>query len=189
MAQESGNGNTTAIANPQAVSSGSVTNQAVQVLQGPYITNSYGNGVQCQGPTLNITPFVTTSQSGSGGFYYEPETWNIGPGISGTISIPLDGAAQAECLRAARAVTARQEAETAKARLDFELVRLLRCGEAVKQGIHFHPNSPYASVCADVVVVGAPQVVPASAPSSPSQGASTKPSVLQSQSTPEVRSR
>ena len=38
----------TAIANPQAVSSGSVTNQAVQVLQGPYITNSFGGGVQCQ---------------------------------------------------------------------------------------------------------------------------------------------
>jgi len=29
------------------------------VLQGPYITNTYGGGIQCQGPTLNITPFVT----------------------------------------------------------------------------------------------------------------------------------
>ena len=189
MAQESGNGNTTAIANPQAVSSGSVTNQAVQVLQGPYITNSFGSGVQCQGPTLNITPFATASQSGNGGFYWSPETWNISPGISGTISIPLDGTAQAECLRAARAVRERQEVETAKARLDFELVRLLRCGEAARQGVRFHPNSPYASVCADVVVVGAPQVVPASAPSSPSQDASSKPSVLRSQSTPEARSR
>lgn len=187
-AQE-GSGNTTAIANPQAVSTGSVSNQAIQVLNGPYLTNSYGGGVQCQSPTINITPFATTSQSGSGGLYWQPESWTVSPGISGTISIPLDGAAQAECLRAARAVTARQEAETAKARLDFELVRLLRCGEAVKQGIRFHPNSPYASVCADVVVVGAPQVVPASAPSSPSQDASSKPSVLRSQSTPEVRSR
>ena len=42
---------------------GSVTNQAIQVLQGPYITNTYGNGVQCQGSTLNITPFVTLSDS------------------------------------------------------------------------------------------------------------------------------
>ena len=46
-----------------ANSSGSVTNQAIQVLQGPYITNTYGNGVSCQGPTLNITPFVTGSNS------------------------------------------------------------------------------------------------------------------------------
>ena len=36
-----------------------MTNQAIQVLQGPYITNTYGNGIQCQGPTMNITPFVT----------------------------------------------------------------------------------------------------------------------------------
>ena len=40
-----------------------MTNQAIQVLQGPYITNTYGNGVQCQGSTLNITPFVTLSDS------------------------------------------------------------------------------------------------------------------------------
>tara|TARA_A100001388_G_scaffold171494_1_gene128161 strand:- start:288 stop:914 length:627 start_codon:yes stop_codon:yes gene_type:complete len=42
-----------------ANSSGSVTNQAIQVLQGPYITNTYGNGIQCQGPTMNVTPFIT----------------------------------------------------------------------------------------------------------------------------------
>jgi len=138
---------------------------------------------------LNITPFATVSQSGNGGFYWSPETWNVSPGISGTISIPLDNTAQAECLRAAQAVRERQEAETAKARLDFELVRLLRCGEAARAGVRFHPNSPYASVCADVVVVGAPQVVSPSAASAPSQDASTKPSVLQIQNTPEVRSR
>ena len=51
-------GGVSATANPVANSSGSVTNQAIQVLQGPYITNTYGNGVQCQGPT-NVTPFVT----------------------------------------------------------------------------------------------------------------------------------
>jgi len=56
-------GGVSATANPVANSSGSVTNQAIQVLQGPYITNTYGNGVQCQGPTLNITPFLTTSNS------------------------------------------------------------------------------------------------------------------------------
>jgi len=42
-----------------ANSSGSVTNQAIQVLQGPYITNTYGNGISCQGPTMNVTPFLT----------------------------------------------------------------------------------------------------------------------------------
>ena len=52
-------GGVSATANPVANSSGSVTNQAIQVLQGPYITNTYGNGISCQGPTMNITPFVT----------------------------------------------------------------------------------------------------------------------------------
>lgn len=160
----------TAIANPQASSSGSVTNQAVQVLQGPYITNTFGGGVQCQGPTLNFTPFVTASQSGQGGMYaYRPEnTWTFSPGASMTLSIPLGTTAQNECLAAARAHRQRVETETAKARLDFELVRLIRCGEAVKAGVYFHPDSPYASVCADVVVANAPRVESPSQPSRPS---------------------
>jgi len=63
-------GGVSATASPIANSSGSVTNQAIQVLQGPYITNTYGGGIQCQGATLNITPFIT----GSGSFQspYEP---------------------------------------------------------------------------------------------------------------------
>ena len=52
-------GGVSATANPVANSSGSVTNQAIQVLQGPYITNTYGAGIQCQGPTMNVTPFLT----------------------------------------------------------------------------------------------------------------------------------
>ena len=40
-----------------------MTNQAIQVLQGPYITNTYGGGIQCQGPTRNFTPYVTGTAS------------------------------------------------------------------------------------------------------------------------------
>jgi len=46
-----------------ANSTGSVTNQAIQMLTGPYPTNTYGSGISCQGPTLNISPFATTSKS------------------------------------------------------------------------------------------------------------------------------
>ena len=56
-------GGVSATAAPVANSSGSVTNQAIQVLQGPYITNTYGNGIQCQGPTMNITPYITGAAS------------------------------------------------------------------------------------------------------------------------------
>ena len=41
---------------------------------------------------------------------------------------------------------------TANKRLDFELARLKNCGELMKSGITFHKSSPYASICADVVV-------------------------------------
>ena len=62
-----------------ANSSGSVTNQAVQVLQGPYITNTYGGGIQCQGPTRNFTPFVTGNVSASKPFedYYDSPVYDM----------------------------------------------------------------------------------------------------------------
>tara|TARA_R100000329_G_scaffold36570_1_gene34473 strand:+ start:354 stop:1358 length:1005 start_codon:yes stop_codon:yes gene_type:complete len=69
-------GGVSATANPIANSSGSVTNQAIQVLQGPYVTNTYGGGISCQGPTANITPFVTHSRSYQDPFeryYLEPQ--------------------------------------------------------------------------------------------------------------------
>ena len=56
-------GGVSATANPIANSSGSVTNQAIQVLQGPYITNTYGGGISCQGPTANFTPYVTHART------------------------------------------------------------------------------------------------------------------------------
>ena len=56
-------GGVSATASPIANSSGSVTNQAIQVLQGPYITNTYGGGIQCQGATLNVTPYATGTAS------------------------------------------------------------------------------------------------------------------------------
>ena len=65
-----------ATANPIANSSGSVTNQAIQVLQGPYITNTYGGGISCQGPTANFTPYITHARSDKDPFetyYMEPQ--------------------------------------------------------------------------------------------------------------------
>ena len=48
---------------PVANSSGSVTNQAVQVVPARQFTNTYGGGISCQGTTLNINPFLTTTTS------------------------------------------------------------------------------------------------------------------------------
>jgi hypothetical protein len=121
------------------------------VLQGPFAVNTYGSGVSCQGPTLNLQTFGYNNLNLS----KDPETYQTGSinaGVSAGFSVPLDGSFQELCKARVRTVITRQQAEADKARLDFELVRLLKCGEAIKSGISFHPESPYAKICADVVV-------------------------------------
>ena len=178
-------GGVSATASPIANSSGSVTNQAIQVLQGPYITNTYGGGIQCQGPTMNFTPYVTgaiSQQKPWEPMYNEPvydmsdldkdgvldnpgailyhvptrtgqkDNYNIGLGFSATWSKPLDKKLQDQCKKAAATQIALQEQLTANKRLDFEIARLKNCGELIKQGISFHPKSPYYKICADVMV-------------------------------------
>jgi len=182
-------GGVSATASPIANSSGSVTNQAIQVLQGPYITNTYGNGIQCQGPTVNFTPYVTGSASATKPYepyYWDPvydmrdldedgapdnpgsilytvpvrtgqkDNYNLGVGFSATWSSPLDKKLQDQCKEAAAANIALMKQQAANKRLDFEIARLKNCGELLKQGIQFHPKSPYYSVCADVVVNNPP---------------------------------
>ena len=177
-------GGVSATANPVANSSGSVTNQAIQVLQGPYITNTYGGGVSCQGPTLNFTPFLTglhsfktpyeeyyddpvydTSTNEDGNLanpgdvlYYMPtrtgqkQNSNVSLGLSATLSIPLDRRLQRGCIKAATTQTNLNQQILANKRLDFEMARLKHCGEQTKLGVTFHPKSPYASICADIIV-------------------------------------
>jgi len=141
----------TNIAGPTASATGNVTNQAVQVLQGPYAVNTYGAGVSCQGPTMSLSPFVMGNLNSS----KDPESFQSQSGNAGVslgFNFPLDGSLTELCKARARVEIARQQAEADKARLDFELVRLLKCGEALKAGVSFHPQSPYSKICSDVVV-------------------------------------
>ena len=185
-------GGVSATANPVANSSGSVTNQAIQVLQGPYITNTYGDGIQCQGATMNLTPYVTRTGTWQDPYeawfndpvynmadnnddnipdspgeilYYVPtrtgqkSTQNINIGLSMTISIPLDKKAMAQCKESVALHNEYRTQVIANKRLDFEIARLKNCGQMKKEGIVFHPNSPYYSVCADVMLINPPGVV------------------------------
>ena len=188
-------GGVSATASPVANSSGSVTNQAIQVLQGPYITNTYGSGIQCQGPTRNFTPYVTGTASASKPyepFYMDPvydisdnygafddegneigdgiidnpgdilfrkktrtgqkDNYSLGIGFSITWSEPLDKKLQQQCKEAAAANISLMQQTVANKRLDFEIARLKNCGQLMKDGIMFHPKSPYYKICADVVV-------------------------------------
>jgi len=224
-----------------------VTNQAIQVLQGPYITNTYGNQISCQGATANFTPYVQYADSRKHpweDFYNEPQynmtdlsglttkqtvsvknypweewyddrtyvnddgetvrwfpdgqsmeieidvdgpdgipdavqngemapTWykpvrtdmranqNFNVGISATLSMPLDRKLTKLCKEAATTQINMQQQLVANKRLDFEIARLKNCGELKQAGIMFHPNSPYASICADVIVTKpGPNILP-----------------------------
>ena len=142
----------TNIAGPSASATGNVTNQAVQVLQGPYPITTFGQGVSCPGPALTVAPFVTGNLNNN----TDPISYQSNSGSTGItigFSTPLNGNITETCLEAARTTIARNQAEADKARLDFELVRALRCGEMKRNGIHFHPDSPYAAICADIVVI------------------------------------
>ncbi len=186
-------GGVSATASPIANSSGSVTNQAIQVLQGPYITNTYGNGIQCQGPTMNITPYITGTVAAQKPYeawwdspvynmidanddgvpdnpgeilYFTPnrtgqkDNYNLSLGVSATWSKPLDKELQQQCKDAAAANIALMQQAHANKRLDFEIARLKNCGNLLKEGISFHPKSPYYAVCADVMVNGKNVITP-----------------------------
>ena len=90
--------------------------------------------------------------------YYMPtrtgqkQNSNVSLGLSATLSIPLDRRLQRGCLRAATTQTDLNQQILANKRLDFEMARLKHCGEQTKLGVTFHPKSPYASICADIIV-------------------------------------
>ena len=59
------------------------------------------------------------------------------------------------CQQAATTQIEQQLQLTANKRLDFEIARLKNCGELMQAGIMFHPKSPYAAICGDVIVTQA----------------------------------
>jgi hypothetical protein len=100
---------------------------------------------------MSFAPFVlgNTNASADPGTY---QSYTANGGISMGFNFPLDGSLTEICKERAKVEIKRQNTEADKARLDFELVRLIKCGEAIKSGVTFHPDSPYAKICSDVVV-------------------------------------
>ena len=176
--------NTSSTAAPVAQSSSSVSNQAVQVLQGNLIESQFGGGIVCQNSMLTISPFVTTTfnqkrpqdlryttpvynmatdddgnLTNAGEILYHQENYSanrdslgINFGIAATFSIPLGSAYQDACLRSATTQEKIQNQILNNKKLDYELARLKNCGELKIAGIQYHPESPYYSICSDVLV-------------------------------------
>ena len=145
-------GGTTAIANPVATSTGSVSNQAVQINQGSYSQQSYGPGHQCNSSTLVFTPFYLGNDVNP-----EPYVRNQNFGAQVSFSVPLDF----EMVRLCKDLAKRK---LEKERLDYALVRALKCAELFKAGFKIRDDSPFAPLCADVVPIAA--VSPTSSPAS-----------------------
>ena len=80
--------NTSSTAAPVAQSSSSVSNQAVQVLQGNLIESQFGNGVVCQNSMLTISPFVTTTynQKRPQDLRYETPVYNMATDDNGNLT-------------------------------------------------------------------------------------------------------
>ena len=196
------NAQVSSTAAPVANSSGSVTNQAVQVTPSKTF-NSVINGVSCQGASLTINPFLSSTTGWSDPYerYYnepvydtldlvgatDPEgnpvpdgrpdnpgnvlfykpvrtgqktNFSVNGGITAQISIPLDRSHIRTCRKAAEKQVELMEASLADKRLNYEIARLRNCADLMKEGVMFHPKSPYASICADVVLVNPPGVLP-----------------------------
>jgi hypothetical protein len=144
-AAQEGETTTNNISNPIATSTGSVNNQAVQINQGGYSRQTFGGGVACNGPTMVFSPFYLGNDT-IGDRYVRGQ--NFGAQIS--FSVPLDGGMSELCKAVARK-------RLEKERLDYELIRSLKCAELMTKGFTFRPDSPYAVICNDVVPIAALQ--------------------------------
>ena len=146
-------------------------------------------GISCQTATANFTPYITRTGTWQdpyedifldpvynnadnnddnipdnlGNIYYIPtrtgqkSTQNINPGFSATISIPLDKEARDNVWKQLLYIMNIVHNDANKA-LTLNS-RLKNCGNLKKEGIVFHPKSPYYSECADVMLINAPNVV------------------------------
>ena len=124
----------------------------MQINQGSYSQQSYGTGHTCNSSTLVFTPFYLGNDVNP-----EPYVRNQNFGAQISLSIPLNREMVQLCKELAKR-------KLEKERLDYALVRALKCAELLKMGFKIRDDSPFAPVCADVVPIAA--VAPMSAPSS-----------------------
>lgn len=128
-----------------AAATGNVTNQAVQFQNNGAPSRQYFSGNNsCNGTTMQLSPFYmgndTTPMNPDS--YIKNNNW----GAQVSLSIPLDGGMIETCKGIARK-------HEAKMRLDYELVRALKCTEIMKAGFTFRPGSRVEVLCNDIVPI------------------------------------
>ena len=145
-------GETNNTSNPVAAATGNVTNQAVQFQNnGAPSRQHYGPNISCNGSTMTFSPFYMGNHTKPWDIddgQMTPSSYTLGEnwGFQVNFMVPLDKRGLERC----RSMAARQEE---KMRLDYELVRALKCAELQTKGFMIHPKSQLYSLCADIVPI------------------------------------
>ena len=128
-----------------AAATGNVTNQAVQFQNnGAPSRQQFTGGNSCNGTTMTFSPFYM----GNDTLPYDGHSYVRGQNFGAQLnfSIPLDGGMIEQC----KALARRHEE---KMRLDYEIVRALKCTEIMKAGFTFRPGSRVEVLCHDIVPI------------------------------------
>ena len=147
-------GETNNTSNPVAAATGNVTNQAVQFQNnGAPSRQHYGPNISCNGSTMTFSPFYMGNHTKPWDIdegKMEPSSYTIAENWGAQINfmVPLDRRGLKRCL----SIAARQEE---KMRLDYELVRALKCAELQTKGFMLKPGSRVESMCSDVIAISA----------------------------------
>ena len=103
-----------------------------------------GRGIACNGPTMTFSPFWLATENKPNDPDSYSRGWNYGAQIN--FMVPMDGTITEMCKSLARR-------QNEKMRVDYELVRSLKCAELMKKGFTFRPGSRVEHMCSDIVPI------------------------------------
>ena len=132
-----------------AAATGNVTNQAVQFQNnGAPSRQVYGPNISCNGATMTFSPFYMGNHTKPWDEDGQSQGYTLGENWGGQINfmVPLDGSLVERC----KAMADRQ---MEKMRLDYELVRALKCAELQQKGFTILPGSRVYKMCSDIVPI------------------------------------
>ena len=173
----------TTVASPSSNSSGTVNNNATQIIPGSWPVNRYSQGIQCTGPNISLSPYIVNSHSygrpretvtrtpiydedtGDVKYYseiprFEKDNYSKNFGVSLQFNIPF-GRGIDLCHQAVKTNIKNQELLYKKSALEVALHTLKICSEQLKLGVRFRPGSKHAVVCSDIEIIPVPgQILP-----------------------------
>ena len=134
-----------------AAATGNVTNQAVQFQNnGAPSRQIIGPNISCNGATMTFSPFYMGNHTTPYDDAMEQQSYTVAENWGGQINfmVPLDGSLVERCKAAA-------DRQIDKMRLDYELVRVLKCAELQQKGFMIRPKTRIYNVCSDVIPIAA----------------------------------